>query len=67
MMGLRTAQCKMLLFCAKAREGVRTSPPEERRRKPILAVWRLSGAVLSRCFLVILEVFLARKTLENEC
>jgi len=37
-----------------------------RRKKNILAVWRLSGTVLSRCFLAPLGVFFVMKTLKNE-
>ena len=39
---------------------------EEERKKNILAVWRLSGSVLSRCFLAPLGVFFVMKTLEDE-
>ena len=55
-MGSCTAQCKMLLFCVNivVRESAKfeLSPKEEElRKKPIWAVWQLSGAVLSRRFL----------------
>jgi len=36
------------------------------RKKNILAVWRLSGSVLSRCVLAPLGVFFVMKTLEKE-
>ena len=39
---------------------------EEAEEENILAVWQLSGLVLSRCFLASLGVFFVMKTLENE-
>ena len=71
-MGSCTAQCKMLLFCANTvvRESAKFElarlKKEEEEEKPILAVWRLFGAVLSRRLFTTLGVFWARKTLEDE-
>ena len=39
---------------------------EEERKKNILAVWWLSGSVLSRCLLAPLGVFFVMKALEDE-
>ena len=52
------------VLCENHRQRVTqiwTSPSEE-----VLAVWQLSGSVLSRCFLAPLGVFFVMKTLENE-
>ena len=55
----------MLLFCAET--IVKESRKfEEEGKKMILAVWRLSGSVLSRCFLAPLGVLFVMKTLEDE-
>jgi len=68
----------MLLFCAKtivkesrkfelARLKKKKKKLRRRKRKKnILAVWRPSGSVLSRCFVAPLGVFFVTKTLENE-
>jgi len=53
----------MLLFCVKT--IVKESCKFETKKKNILAVWRLSGLVLSRCFLAPLGVFFIMKTLED--
>ena len=68
-MGWCTAQWKMLLFCAKT--IVKESRKFElahlkKKKKNILAVWWLSGSVLSRCFLAPLGVFFVMQTLEDE-
>jgi len=57
----------MLLFCAKTivKES-RKFELARLKKKNILAVWGLSGSVLSRCFLVPLGVFFVMKTLEDE-
>jgi len=39
---------------------------KKRKKKNILAVWRLSGSVHSRCFLAPLGVLFVMKTLETE-
>jgi len=51
-MGWCTAQWKMLLFCAKTivKES-RKFELARLKKKTFLAVWRLSGSVLSRHFL----------------
>jgi len=53
----------MLLFCVKTIVKVTqfsTSPSEEEkeeeRKKNILAIWRVSGSVLSQCFFALLGV-----------
>ena len=66
-----TAQWKMLLFCAKTivkesrkfelarlkmKKKKKKKKKKEKKKKNTLAVWRLSGSVLSRCFLVPLGV-----------
>jgi len=53
------------VLCEKHREGSRKFELA-RRKKNILAVWRLSGSVLSRCFLAPLGVLFVMKTLEDE-
>ena len=62
-----------VVLCENHRERVMqiwTSPSEEEeeeeRKTFWLAVWRLSGSVLSRCFLPPLGVFFVMKTLEDE-
>ena len=40
--------------------------PQEEEQEHILAIWRLSGSVLSRCFLAPLGVLFVMKTLEDE-
>ena len=63
---------KCCCFVQNHRESVTqiwTSPSEEeeeRRKKNILAVWRLSGLVLWRCFLAPLGVLFVMKTIEDE-
>jgi len=56
-MGWCIAQWKMLLFCAKTIvkesckfELARLKKQKKKKKKNILAIWRLSGSVLSRCF-----------------
>ena len=70
-MGLCTAQCKMLLFCANTvvRESAKfeLARLKKEEEEAILAVWRFSGAVLSRQIFTTLGVFLARKTLVVSC
>ena len=63
-----TAQWKMLLFCAKTivKESHKFELASLKKMKKILAVWQLSGLVLSRCFLVLLGVLFIMKTLEDE-
>jgi len=39
---------------------------KKKKKKKILAVWRLSGLVLSRCFLAPLGVLFVMKTLKDE-
>ena len=39
---------------------------KKKKKENILAVWWLSGSVLSQCFLVPLGVFFVMKTRENE-
>ena len=58
----------MLLFCAKTivKESRKFELARLKKKKNILAVWRLSGAVLSRCFLAPLGVLFIMKTLEDE-
>ena len=65
----------MLLFCANTvvRESakfeltrLKKEEEEEEEENPILAIWRLFGAVLSRRLFTTLGVFWARKTLEDE-
>jgi len=68
-MGWCTAQWKMLLFCAKTivKESLRFELARlKKKKKNISAVWRLSGSVLSRCFLAPLGVLFVMKTLEDE-
>ena len=68
-MGWCTAQWKMLLFCVKtnAKESRKFELARLKKKKEnILAIWRLSGSVLSRCFLAPLDVFFVMKTLKNE-
>ena len=48
-------QCKMLLFSVK-----------EEEEEDILAIWQLSGLVLSWCFFIPLGVLFIMKTLEDE-
>ena len=58
----------MLLFCAKSivKESRKFELARLKKKKNILAVWRLSGSVLSQCFLVPLGVFFVMKILEDE-
>jgi len=65
----------MLLFCVKSivRESrkfeltsLKKKKKRRRRKKNILAAWRLSGSVLSRCFVVPLGVLFVIKTLKDE-
>jgi len=72
-MGWCTTQWKMLLFCAKAIvkeshkfELARLKKKKKEKKKNILAVWRLSGSVLSQCILAPLGVFFVMKTLKDE-
>ena len=76
-MGLCTAQCKMLLFCANTvvRESAKfelallKKEEEEEEEEEENRFWRFAdffGAVLSRQLFTTLGVFLARKTLEDE-
>ena len=66
-MGLCTALWKMLLFWLElARLKKNIEKNKEMKKKNILAVWRLSGSVLSKCFLVSLGVLFVMKTLEDE-
>jgi len=44
----------------------RQEEEEEEKKKKILAVWRLSGPVLSRCFLAPLDMLFIIKTLKDE-
>jgi len=39
---------------------------KKKKKEKILAVWRLSGSVLSQCFLVRLGVLFILKTVEDE-
>jgi len=39
---------------------------KKKKKENIFAIWRLSGSVLSRCFLVPLGVFFIMKTLKDE-
>jgi len=68
-MGWCTAQLKMLQFCAKT--IVKESRKFElaclkKKKKNILAVWRLSGSVLLQCLLAPLGVLFVTKTLKDE-
>ena len=57
------------VLCENHRERVTQmseEEEEEEERKTFWAVWRLSGSVLSRCFLAPIGVFFVMKTLENE-
>ena len=70
-LGWCTAQWKMLLFCAKtivkeSRKFELARLKKKKKKENILAVWRLSGSVLSRGFLAPLGVFFVMKTLEDE-
>jgi len=71
-MGWCTAQWKMLLFCANTivkeshKFELARLKKKKKKKKKILAVWWLSGSVLSRCFLVLLGVLFVMKTLEDE-
>jgi len=61
----------MLLFCAKtivkeSRKFELARLKKNKKKENILAVWRLSGLVLSRCFLVPLGVLFVMKTLKDE-
>jgi len=58
----------MLLFCVKTivKESRNFELARLKKKKNILAFWRLTGSVFSRCFLAPLGVFLVMKTLENE-
>ena len=61
-LGWCTAQWKMLLFCTKTMGHAPEEEEEEERKKEknILAVWRLSGSVLSQCFLAPLGAWVVR-------
>ena len=68
-----TAQWKMLLFCAKTIvkeshkfELAHLRKMMKKKKENNLAIWQLSGSVLSRCFLVPLGVLFVMKTLEDE-
>ena len=76
-MGYCTAQWKMLLFCAKtivkesrkfelARLKKMKKKKKKKKKKNILALWWLSGLVLSRCLLAPLGMLFVMKTLEDE-
>jgi len=56
----------MLLFCAKTIVKESRKFELARLKKKVLAVWRLSGSILLRCFLVPLGVLFVMKTLEDE-
>jgi len=62
----------MLLFCAKTivkeshKFELARLKKKKKKKKNISAIWRLSGSVLSRCFLAPLGVFFVMKTLEDE-
>jgi len=65
----------MLLFCAKTigKESrkfelahLKKKKKKKERKKNILSIWRLSGSVLLRCFLVPLGVLFVMKTLKGE-
>ena len=63
-----TARWEMLLFCAKTivKEPAEEEEVEEQRKTFWPSAWRLSGLVLSRCFLAPLGVFIVMKTLEDK-
>jgi len=66
----------MLLFCVKTvvKESrkfelahlIKKKKKKKKERKTFLAVWRLSGSVISRCILASLGVLFVMKTLEDE-
>jgi len=58
----------MLLFCAKTimKESRKFELARLKKKKNILAVWRLSGSLLSQYFLAPLVVLFVMKTLEDE-
>jgi len=61
----------MLLFCVKtimkeSRKFELARLKKKNKKKNILAVWRLSGSVLSRCFIAPLGMLFIMKTLEDE-
>jgi len=78
-MGQCTARWKMQLFCAKTivkesrkfelarlKKKKKKMKKKKKKKEKHLAVWWLSGSVLSRCFLAPLDVFFVMKTLEDE-
>jgi len=60
----------MLLFYVKAivkeSRKFELAHLKKKTKKKILAVWRLFGSVLSRCFLALLGVLFIMKALEDE-
>jgi len=77
-MGRCTTQWKLLLFCAKTivkesrkfelarlKKKNKKKKKKKRKKKNILAVWQLSGSLLSQCFLTPLGVLFVEKTLED--
>jgi len=61
----------MLLFCAKtivkqSHKFELARLKKKKNKEKNLAVWRLSGSVLSRCFLAPPGVLFIMKTLKNE-
>ena len=60
-----TTQWKMLLFCAKTivkeSRKFELARLKKKKKKNILAVWRLSGSVLLRCFLAPMVCFSSLK------
>jgi len=59
----------MLLLCAKTimKESHKFEIAcQKKKKKKNLAIWRLSGSILSRCILAPLGVLFIMKTLEDE-
>ena len=80
-MGWRTAQWKMLLFCAKIivkeshkfelaclkkKKKKKRKKKKKKWKKNIMAIWRLSGSVVLQCFLAPLGMLFTMKTLKDE-
>ena len=69
-MGWCAAQWEMLLFYVKTivkeSHKFELASQKKKNNNKILAIWQLSGSILSRCFIVPLGVLFVMKTLEDE-
>ena len=64
-MGWFTAQYEMLLFCVKTVMKESRNFELAHLKKKNMALWRLCGLVLSRCFFAPVSMLFVMKTLED--